>query len=347
MIDKKDKKIKKENFYEEKKDEFNKSVTNTLNRLASYRKKPKRTIRITGNYKQKLEKSCIKSNTLKHSKVFIIVKSPQNLSKRKSKTEKKYKGNINSFAHGLNFYKLFWVFFVGCFIGVVVEVLFGLIVDHKFESRAGVIYGPFNPVYGFGAVALTGALYWMRNQREIFIFIAGGILGGFFEYICSWYQEIFIGTVSWDYTGQIGNIGGRTSIFYMAMWGGLALAWLKYIYPLLSNLIEKLPNKSGKFISWVLIIFMVFNCAISSAAVNRMTARHHNIPPENVFDEFLDDMYPDEFLNSEYSHMMYTSDGTYTDENDKHPDDPQPIAPKGLPDDDLTEATTETTSKIE
>lgn len=28
------------------------------------------------------------------------------------------------FAHGLNFYKLFWVFFLCCFLGVVIETIF-------------------------------------------------------------------------------------------------------------------------------------------------------------------------------------------------------------------------------
>src|SRR5574344_779461 len=45
----------------------------------------------------------------------------------------------NSFAGGLNFYKLFCVFFIGCFIGVVVEVIFCFAVEQKFESRQGLI----------------------------------------------------------------------------------------------------------------------------------------------------------------------------------------------------------------
>jgi|GEM_PF-4663813 len=66
-----------------------------------------------------------------------------------------------SFASGLNFYKLFWIFFVGCFLGVVIETLYCLVTRHHFESRQGLIYGPFNLVYGLGALAMTLGLYWL------------------------------------------------------------------------------------------------------------------------------------------------------------------------------------------
>ena len=64
-----------------------------------------------------------------------------------------------SFAQGLNFYKLFWVFFIGCFIGVILEVLTCMVTLHKIESRNGLIYGPFNPVYGFGAVVMLSLIH--------------------------------------------------------------------------------------------------------------------------------------------------------------------------------------------
>ncbi len=301
-------------MYNKKKRKRNQPLSDKATKLIEQakQKKTRKNIKFKGNLNNLHINKKISSDALKYGKIYFVYRRPIHLFD--SEMSKKYLGNKSSFAFGLNFYKLFWVFFIGCIIGVIVETIFGLLVDHRLESRAGVIYGPFNPVYGFGAIGLTLCLYWMRNKKEVFIFVLGSILGGAFEYACSLYQEIFMGTVSWDYTGQIGNINGRTSIFYMAMWGALAVVWIKYIYPLLSKLIEKMPNKIGKVVSWILIIFMVFNCTISAAAVNRMSQRNDGIEPKNAFDEFLDETYPDDFLNKIYHHMTYTSTGEDTQE---------------------------------
>lgn len=41
----------------------------------------------------------------------------------------------------MTFYKLFWVFFIGCFAGVVLETIYCLIQRGHYESRVGLIYG--------------------------------------------------------------------------------------------------------------------------------------------------------------------------------------------------------------
>ena len=56
------------------------------------------------------------------------------------------------FAHGLNFYKLFWVFFLCCFLGVVIETIFCWIASGRLSQRTGLVWGPFNLIYGIGAV---------------------------------------------------------------------------------------------------------------------------------------------------------------------------------------------------
>ena len=296
------------------KDKINKFIEQSNN------KKTKKIIKFKGDLINAINKGKIRSNALKYGRVYFVCKKPFNYINTHKKKAYTKKTNKESFAYGLNFYKLFWVFIIGCIVGVIAETIFGLVVDHRLESRSGLIYGPFNPVYGFGAVGLTLTLYRFQNKNFMYIFVLGGIVGGAFEYICSFYQEIFMGTVSWDYSDQFGNINGRTSILYMAMWGVLATLWIKVIFPFLTNVIEKIPNKSGKIITWILLIFMIFNCCISGAAVNRMTRRDEGRKPRNVFDKFLDYAYPDEYLDKIYNHMTYVSTGkdTQGEDTQKH-----------------------------
>jgi len=63
------------------------------------------------------------------------------------------------FARGMSIYKLLMILFLGSFAGVVIELLWCLIRNGYWESRSGLVWGPFNLLYGVGAVALTAALY--------------------------------------------------------------------------------------------------------------------------------------------------------------------------------------------
>lgn len=213
------------------------------------------------------------------------------------------------FAKGLNFYKIFWVFFIGCIFGVVVETLWCILTLHRYESRSGLIYGPFNLVYGVGAVAITLSLYWIRNRSNQFIFVGGFFIGGVYEYLCSLFQQIIFGTVSWEYSKTVLNIQGRTSLLYCVFWGGLSLIWIKIIYPKISNIIEKVPNNMGVIITWFLILFMIFDSSISGAAVYRGTQRHCGVSASSSVDIFLDKHYPDSMLKQIYPNMMYVRDG--------------------------------------
>lgn len=129
------------------------------------------------------------------------------------------------FAHGLNFYKLFWVFFLCCFLGVVIETIFCWIASGRLSQRTGLVWGPFNLIYGIGAVLLTVCLHPFIGKSDRWIFIGGSIIGGAFEYFCSWLQETVLGTVSWDYTGYPFNLNGRINLLYCLFWGALALVW--------------------------------------------------------------------------------------------------------------------------
>ena len=211
-----------------------------------------------------------------------------------------------SFAAGMNFYKLFWVFFIGCFLGVVIETVWCLATRFRFESRQGLIYGPFNLVYGFGALFMTLGLSWLSKKRDMWIFVGGFVIGSVFEYLCSFFQEAAFGTVSWQYDHMPFNLQGRINVLYSIFWGFLALIWVKEIYPRMSRWIEKIPGRAGVALTWILLVFMLLNTAVSAAAVGRWSARHEGNPPANAAEAFLDRQYPDARMKKIYPNMVFT-----------------------------------------
>ncbi len=208
--------------------------------------------------------------------------------------------------------KLFYVFVIGCLIGVVWEEGYLFIKrylldysDVSWRSHAGLLYGPFNPVYGVGAL-LTMTLYNIRNKNIFVLYVAMTVLGGITEYLASYFQEIVLNTSSWNYSHIPFNIDGRTNIYYMLFFGFLGVIFLKIIYPNISKLINKINSKPFKIITIIFFIFFILNIIISIWAVDRQNERKSGIPPENVIDEYCDKHYHDEYLKEIYVNMKPT-----------------------------------------
>ncbi len=199
------------------------------------------------------------------------------------------------FAKGICFKKALWVFLIGSIFGVIMETIISYFQYGNFESRRGLIYGPLNPVYGFGAMIFMVFLAKYKNPLKVFI--GGMLLGGGFEYLCSLLQEWIFGTTSWDYSGHAFNIGGRTSLLFMFYWGIIALLFVFLIYSFLSKMIEKIPVRIGEVLTILLIIFLLVDCAISITACLRQTERSKGLEASNGIEVFLDKHYPDKRLN--------------------------------------------------
>ena len=199
--------------------------------------------------------------TLKHLKKAYPNLDEKALLQAKLEKERELeaaKEKAGVFAVGCSFYKLVCLFFLGAFLGDITETIFCLITAGKLMSRSSVVYGPFSIVWGLGCVLLTAILYQYRTRSDSYIFVFGTILGGAYEYICSVFTEIVFGTVFWDYSHIPFNLGGRINLLYCFFWGIAAVVWLKILYPLFSGWIEKIPKKIGVTLTWVMIVFMIF-----------------------------------------------------------------------------------------
>ncbi|MDO5381586.1 MAG: putative ABC transporter permease [Eubacteriales bacterium] len=210
------------------------------------------------------------------------------------------------FASGCCFYKLVWLFLIGSFLGDITETIFCRVTMGVWMSRSSVVWGDFSIVWGLAIVMATILLHRYRNKPFYTLFFAGTFLGGAYEYICSVFTEIAFGKVFWDYSHLPFNLGGRINLLFCFFWGIAAVVWIKVIYPKLSLLIEKIPVKAGKILSWVLIIFMCCNMAVSSLALIRSTQRKNDIPAEQGWQRIMDERFDDERIMQIYPNATNT-----------------------------------------
>ncbi len=209
-----------------------------------------------------------------------------------------------TFAKGICLDKVVWVFLICALGGDLIETLYCRLTAGIWMSRSSVIYGPFSLVWGIGAALLTIVLQKLVGKEDRYIFLAGAILGGVYEYMCSVFTEVFLGTTFWDYSWMPFNIGGRTNLLYCIFWGIIAVVWVKICYPKISGWIEKIPPLAGKIITWVLLVLMACDALISAMAMLRYTERAAGIEAENVVEVFLDEQYDDELIEAVWPNMV-------------------------------------------
>lgn len=209
------------------------------------------------------------------------------------------------FKKGLTFYRSVWLFLIGGSLGSGFEMVWSIISTGHLQNRSGFIYGMIIPVYGFAALLLTFLVSKQAKRSNFVLFVASVIIGGIFEYACSFVQEFALGTVSWDYSESKFNILGRTNLIFALMWGVLVLFWVRELYPHISRFISRIPVKPGKIITLVLFFALSVDAGISSVAVYRWAHRQKGIAPENRVDTFVDAHYSDQYMKKIFPNMQF------------------------------------------
>lgn len=98
------------------------------------------------------------------------------------------------FAKGMSFKKMYLIFVLGSFFGTIYEDILSfskhLFIKNEIylATHRGVIYGPFNPLYGVGIV-LVIYLLGRKKRSAAKTFIYGALLGGTIEYIVSFLMD--------------------------------------------------------------------------------------------------------------------------------------------------------------
>lgn len=208
------------------------------------------------------------------------------------------------FAQGCGFQKLFMLLLIGAMLGDLVETVFVFLTSGILMSRSSLVWGQFSLVWGIAMAAATAILYRYREKSDGFLFLFGVVLGGAYEYACSVFTELAFGTVFWDYSKIPFNLGGRINLLYCFFWGFAAVVWLKLVYPFLSRWIEKIPMKAGNILTVVLAVFFAVDILVTCAALGRYGQRRQGIPPRGAVESFVDQAFPDSWMENRYQNMQ-------------------------------------------
>ena len=208
----------------------------------------------------------------------------------------------------LNFFNLFWIFVACSVLGLAIETLFHLAIYHEYQDRAGLLYGPFSPIYGFGGLLMTVALNRFHDKPIPLIFLVSALIGGCFEFFVSWIMQYAFGIVAWDYSGTFLSIDGRTNFMFMCFWGLLGVMWIKLLLPILLWGINKIPWKIRYALTSVCAALLFVDVVMTVQTIDCWYLREAGHAPAPGIEEFIAQHYDNEYMRERFQTMSMNPD---------------------------------------
>ena len=222
----------------------------------------------------------------------------------------------------LNFFNLFWVFTVCCVIGLIIETVYHMVIvdPGHYQDRAGMLFGPFSPIYGFGATLMTIALNRFYKANPAIIFLVSAVIGGAFEAATSWFMETSFGAVAWNYSGftilglfpdPIATLtGGRTSTLFMCMWGALGFVWIRFCLPWLLRLINHIPWRWRYAVTTVCALLMLVDGVMTLQSLECWYDRESGLQPNSPVEVFYAKHFDNDYMQHRFQSMTITPEKT-------------------------------------
>lgn len=201
--------------------------------------------------------------------------------------------------HGIQRPELFWLFFFGSLLGVLMEGVYCKFVHGAWETHVVSIWGPFCILYGIGAVAFyVGNVVW-EDKKKWQKFLLFGMVGSGLEVICGALLEFRLGMFAWDYSEQFMNFRGYVSLSMTAAWGALGLLF-SFAVPKIDVAYTFMQTHAWHIAYVILSIFLTIDLAFTALCLVRWADRQYDIPPLTRFEEYIDEKYDDDFMQNRF-----------------------------------------------
>lgn len=149
-------------------------------------------------------------------------------------------------------------------IGWCYEVFLEVVVYRWGFSNRGFLFGPYCPIYGFGALTFIILLRNLKNKKikilninitPLLVFIGIMVISTTIELITSYILEMFTGKWLWDYNSYKFNFQGRIALNPSVRFGIGGMIFMYVFQPLFEKLCDKMGERKQNIIS--IICFMI------------------------------------------------------------------------------------------
>ena len=156
---------------------------------------------------------------------------------------------------------LFLIFLTGCLVGWIYEEIFYWVTEGMLRNR-GILYGPWLPIYGVGALSIY-AMKPVKNQ-PVLLFLLCAAVSGIVEYIIGYAGLHFFGLRLWDYRGLLLNIDGIICLRSVLSFALMGLIFHYRLEPAAERLVKKLHPGTVHSVCLLLLLLFLADCVLSA-----------------------------------------------------------------------------------
>lgn len=207
--------------------------------------------------------------------------------------------STESFRGKITYDKLFWLFMAGSLLGVLIEGLFCLVIRGRWESHVVAMLGPFNALYGAGAVLFFCVAALLKN-KNIFLKVALiTAIATVLELLCGILLADGLGMKAWDYSNAFLNYRGMICLSFTLGWGGAGLAFC-LLFDKIDRMVCKLQGKKTHILCIVLSVLMAINLCLTAVCIVRWSDRHYHTAANTKIGRMVDEAAPDQWMQHRF-----------------------------------------------
>lgn len=151
-------------------------------------------------------------------------------------------------------------FFITSILGFLIESCCYIIFN--WSGNSGYLFGPWTPIYGFGAIIIIYIYDLLDKKLKIkkffkfitFLFIIS-ILLTLIEFIGGHLIEFVFHETFWDYSDHLFNIGKYVSLVMTLVWAIMASIFIYIVRPFIDKFIYVFP----KTITYIVTILFILD----------------------------------------------------------------------------------------